>query len=306
MSKADDADLVESMNAFEAALIREPTEIPPHPIKNVLLAIDRSNQDEAAKTLAREVRTRTGARLLVAFAYEGEREEAREAYLGEIAKELEAAAVWGEGTHTFERILSAVKTAEADLLVIPAPYLADLDLLGHESLGTSLDLVLARANVPVLVVRDPSPTIAATLDQMLIPITFANRENPRACGLALALAGSSTRIELLAVADRRLLTSASHLLGSYLDVRALDPATLEALEAKEHASLIAALQKTCAEKGLDCRVQVEVGDPVDVVRIESEASPRLTIVAAPEDHREAAFQQVLALLKDARNPVLVV
>ncbi len=311
-----DADLRESMSAFEAALEAREVRIEEPAIERVLMALDQSNQDATVEAIAVEIVRRHDASLHVVYAYEGERDEASERYLeercDELAKRLEAnERVTVQAAHStqkksFEKILEVGERERCDLILVCSPYLDDLRVLGRESVGTNLDMLLYRSKVPVLVVREPLDDVAEALEHVLLPVTFHDEENVKAAGWALRLVAASGGVRLLIVADAQVLESASHLLGGDVDARELDEGTLRGLENKEHAGLIAALQRHAAHHDLGCHVSFRVGEPVPVVAGVAKERPCVIVTGCPQKRVVTGYQQVLALIRESSRPVLVV
>ncbi|GIW70775.1 MAG: hypothetical protein KatS3mg102_0317 [Planctomycetota bacterium] len=312
MDPSEARELEESMRAFEAALAPPEVVLPEPVLRRVVLALDGSNQDPLSEELAAAVAARTGASLHVVYAYPGEAAEpARERYREERAAQLAArglAVSTGPrpaGAEPFAQLLAALEEG-GELLVACAPYLEDFGALGHQSLGSAVEVLLQRSPVPLLLARDPERPPAELWREFLLPLVFAGPEHASAAGWALRLAPPQSGLRLLLVADTELLGSATHLLGDFVAQQALDDEVLKQLERKEHAGLIAACQKACAARGLGCRVSVRTGELAQVVAELGNAEPRVLVVAAPADPRSTAYQQALALLREAANPVLCV
>lgn len=307
----NDEDLAESLSFFEAAVSAHPVELPPVALKTILLAIDQSNQDPTAEGLATALARRHGAQIQLIYAYEQGEAEARDRYQSERLHAIQSSGVSATSVaktpgSSFEQILAAVTATQSDLIIVPAPYLDDLRVLGADSIGVNLDLLMRRSPVPILVVREPQATPAASLKRIVAPLTLHEVENAAAAAWALALIEEAGALELLEVADTESLDAAKRFLTPAQIAEQMSPQILAGKESQEHASLTAAVQKRATERSLGCRVTVQVGPAVKTIAEVCNAQDQLVITGCPSDHTSSAYQRVLAVIRESRNPLLVV
>ncbi len=218
LTQADDDDFNRSIGRFEAALTAREPDIPEPGVRRLLLAVDGSNQDSTARKLAELLARGRQAPVSVLFAYEGPANPSREDHTNRVVAELQDAGVQARAVprapeadprRSYDRILAAVAEQECDLVVVPAPYLDDFTELGRDSVGTNLDLLMARSSVPLLVVREPNDDPAECFDQVLLPITPYEPPIVPAASWALHLARG---LRIVAVVDRAMIESAGTLL----------------------------------------------------------------------------------------------
>jgi hypothetical protein len=275
-------------------------------VRRIVLALDGSNQDETARRLASRIASRAGAAVLPLCAWETE-DGGREEYL---ATQIEAlgrmgAAVERVGTADdtrppYEQILDACGHSSCDLLIVPAPFRDDFARLGRESVGTNLDVLLCRATVPLLVVREPKEEPERCLANVLLPLTRHLAANAEAAAWALQLAERGGGVRILAVSE-----------GEIPESGGLSPAaTAEGeggITSPETAGLIGALQRRTAEIGLGCRVDARRGEEVKTI-VEEEAGEELIVIlpCCPRDPTGPTFQRIQAIIRLSRNPVLMV
>ena len=141
---------------------------------------------------------------------------------------------------------------------------------------------------------------------MVLPIGEPSHEEVEAAGWALYLLAPGGMLRLLILADRDLLHRARETLGETLEAEGIDESVLYDLLAREHAGLIAALQKHAAENGLGCRVSVRSGEPVPAVLEMAGDEDSLIVSACPPDRRSDAYQRAMAIVRESSNPVLIV
>lgn len=280
MNEVDDQDMEQSMDAFEAALSAKPIQLPGIAMKRILLARDGSNQDDAARALA----------------------EAAAGRMEAAVETLDPPAT----DKPFRRILEACAGSDCGLIVVPAPFAEDFAELGAASIGTNLDMLLTHRRTPLLVVRDPGIEAAEALREVVLPLSFLARDDAHAAAWALQLAARGGRVNLLAVADPDAESEAGQFAGRFLDAGDVDEAALSGLGHAEMAGLVAAVHRRAAESDLGCRVSVRVGPAVGAAAEFANALTCLIVVPGPTEPQEPAWRHVHALIRESRNPLLVV
>lgn len=73
----------------------------------------------------------------------------------------------------YEQILEACHKTQCDLIVVPAPYREDFAVLGSESIGSNLDILLCRVPETLLVAREPKVEVEGCLAHILLPVTLS-------------------------------------------------------------------------------------------------------------------------------------
>lgn len=308
----DDKDMRESLEAFEAAAASRIVDLAPPPLDSILVAFDGSNQDDLVAALAREVSQAQVSRIYCMYAYEGAEDQQLTSYLAERAGALagedsEAApqvqvVLSNHAKRSFEQILAARQETGASLVVLCAPYLDDFAVLGHASVGSNLDMLAARARVPLLVAREPGHDAAQCFRNILLPVGAVHNCDVEATRWALRLVGEGGNIRFLVIINTELVETARHLGEAFVRVDEIDESTLAGLDRPETAGLIAALQKTAWERKIGCHVMVRVGEPADLVQELTENGDHLVVTACqgPSSGRGQA------LVRGSRNPVLLV
>lgn len=307
----DDQEMRENMEAFEAAAQSKHVDLKPPSLRSILVALDGSNQDTMVTGLALTLARRTGASLLVLYAYEGAPHSERDAYLEEQVRQLAGqeviAQTWARtDRRSFEQILEAAQQGGSDLIVVCAPYLDDFATLGRASTGTNLDMLLAGSRVPVLVAREPDHDPARCLGNILLPLSASRACDVEAARWALLLTPSHGDLRLLVVVDTALLENARHLMEAFVHVDQVDETALAGLDRPETAGLIGALQKAAWERSFGCHVTVRVGDTVPVVAELANEGDHVVIAPCPGRQGQGAFQRVQTLIRESGNPVMIV
>lgn len=306
----DFSDLNDSIGQFESALSGDKVTIESPSPRTILLALDRSNQDPTAIALAGELGRRLKARVVVTLGSEGEAsEEAREhveAAKAELIAQpygLDADVIFKTAPDPAHQILSAQQKLGADLVVIPAPYLRDVGLLGDESLSSPIDMLLAECNAPLLLVRQPLDDPKAVLSRMVIPMTVHVPALGPAAGWAFKLVDTSGAVELYAVADEAAVEDARKLLGVGEELTA--DALLRA-ESKLAGGMTAAVQRKGTETGVTVVVDVAVGKALKLTLERVHDAPCIVCTGTPLDRTSRAFNRVQNVTLGSKYPVLVV
>lgn len=307
----DDRELSASIHDFEAALGAKHVDLKMPAIDRILTAIDGSNQTEMTLGLAAEIVKRTSAKLHVAYPYPGPADPERESFLAKAVasladKGVEGAAMGRSQEHSppYAQIIAAAEGLDAHLVILPAPFFDDFDELGSDSIGVNLDKLMTYER-PILIVREPRDDPAESLRPVLLPLSVHVQENPLAAAWALRLIGEGGTIQLVAVVEDDVLEAATDLVGEHAAAD-LDLEHLARLDRPETAGLIAEMHRQARQRSLDCRVSVRRGDLVSqVIELASEGQ-RLIVTGCDEDSASSSFRNVLAIVRRARDPVLVV
>ena len=254
------------------------------------------------------------ARILLIYAYEGIRNTEREEYLAVRAQALIEAGIDLEpldepvrtehGLRSFEQILQTSETKDCNLMVVPAPYLDDYVKLGHESVGVNLDILMSRANVPLLVVRDPQVDPEVCLETIYLLITPYSRATVNAASWALKIVKNDGILHCVAVLDPSELKKSGEIHD--LDIAEIDLEIATRLNHPKTAGLIGALQRQAAERALNCRVSVHSHAELVALTKNTNDGNRLFVISSSTDPESLVFQRSQALIRISRNPVFLV
>jgi nucleotide-binding universal stress UspA family protein len=270
-----DPELQKQMAAFEAARIAQPLTLAAKRPARILAVRDGSDQDPTVLALARAVAERFGGEV-------GE-------WLGP-TREL-----------AHEAILAAAEAA--DLLVAPCPFDADFGAVGRDTLSTTLDLVLARSPVPVLLARAPVPDPADALRRPLLVLGVCPDRDAEAAAWATSLGED---IGLLAVLDPSQPVPREEVVGRYLDPKDFDTEELHALADSRAAALTAAVQRRVGETHATARLKIRIGDLVTVADEVGTRRGGLLVCGRSSDPSSAALARARALVLRTALPILLV
>ena len=321
MTEFDRDDITDTMSSFEAAVSARRQQLPDVSARNVLAAVDGSNQDGAVLALAAEVTVRSGAtRLHLTYAYEGPADAARDDYLAARVHELSARTASLAVTHSrtgapagtaanraFQQILDLAAKEGCDLITTAAPYLDEFEQLGTASTGTTLDMLLRHRRTPLLVVRAAYPDVIRCLDRAVVPLNLLGVRGEQALGWAMRLVRPAAgTLHLLALADTEAVAAVGPLIGRTLAPGEMDERMLAGLVKPETAGLVAAAQRGAAHAGLACRVSIRLGEPVqEVVAFAHSLERCLLVTGCPDQCSATGYLRVQALIRESPYPVLV-
>jgi len=299
-----DDQIADSMAAFRAATSVQVMAIPSHARpQKILVCFDRSNQDDLTQTLADALCSVFAATPVLELADPSLEPAARQAALEARKARWPGAEILPAGSgDAASRILAAREHSGAGLVLMPAPYLEDIGALGRDSVGSTSELVLARASVPVLFVREPRKEVESFVHRPLLAVTVQQPEAVKAAALAFELAKGGD-LRLLFVVDTHAIAQARAVLGH---TEALSEEHLLA-EAKAHSgSFVAACQHHANRLGAKLSVDFMIGRESDLLRQESERDARLLVIASPQDRDHPMYSRALSILRQSPLPVLIV
>ncbi len=309
--KPEDRELRTAINDFEAALSAKKFDLALPELNVILVAIDGSNQSEMAIGIAVELARRMAATVHIAGVYKGAPDASLDAVLNASVSRFTDANVnvlmaprQPSDSPPYIQILQLAQSVDADLLVVPAPFLEDFAELGSDSIGVNLDKLMTQAR-PLLVIREPRDEPADSLKPLLLALSVHVQENPQAAAWALRIIGDSGTIRIVAVVEDEVLEAAADLIGEH-DAADLDLDQLAGINRPETAGLIAALHREAQQRGLGCRVSVRQGDLVHRVIELAEGEQRLIVTGCDQDPSSSSYRNVQAIIRRAKDPVLVV
>ena len=276
MNEANDNDIDENMDLFEAASSAHSINLPEISLDHILLAEDGSNQDDLAR---------------------------------QIAVHFQADIVTPDSLSSGQphrQILSSCHDADCGLIVVPAPFREEFEELGATSIGSNLDRLLAERSTPVLVVRDPEREAKILFQEIILPLSFVAAEDIRAAAWAFRALAPGGRIRLLAIVDTERIIGSRKLEDGALDLDDLDEKDLAGLDQPEMAGLVAAVQRHAAKANVGCRVSIRVGATVSATTKFANDQSCLLVITCPPDHTAPCYTNVHSLVRQSLNPVLIV
>jgi hypothetical protein len=275
-----DKDLQEQMAQFEAARITAPVELFPQAVGQIVAVHDGTDQDATVDALAGAMAKRTAVELQTITPRASDEDAA-------LADLLAAA---GKG----------------DVLVVPSPFGRDYLAEGQLSLSTTIDLLLAKSEASICVVRAPVEDAEETIMHPLVALQIDRHHKVQATSLALTFAKNGGEILLLSTVDPHSPVRDEELLARNLDPGDLSPEVLSGLATARAAALTAELQRHAGEWDITPMVHFALGDTVELTLEENENRKGLLVAGRDPDACSEEAQRARRLVLASSSPVLLV
>lgn len=297
-----DRDVEQSIRLFERAQVGEVAPVEPHTPSKVLLVLDGSSQDELSIRFARHFQQRNRAAVVVTDARESiQSNEQAEA----VARELGATALPKRSGEAFQQVLDGTGESGCDLVVLPSPYGRDLEAVGPDSVGTVIDVVLARTAVPVLVVRQPYKPDREPFTRVLLVLFGENAAAPAAAAWAAGMVAQSGSVQLSLALEAEFYENVSELMQAVDPDLEISPEMLTDALVRTHARMHRSLQKTAERAGFGYSLDVRhEGETLLEALDRATDHPLLVLPLERGDHASEAH--VRDHIRLSRHPLLVV
>lgn len=292
-----------SIDLFKRAQVGEVAPIVPRRPEHLLLVLDNSSQDRLAEVMAAELKGRWGCTLSVLDA----REDVATNTLAEaVAERLQATAVPKPAGDSYQQILEVATASGCDLIVVPCPYGRDLEVVGADSAGTVIDVLLARSPASLLVIRKPLDVERENMfERLRFVLIGENEAAPFAAAWAAGLIAPGGRLHLALILEREFFEGVKAVLEALDPEASITPELLSSALAKTQMRLHRALQKTATEEEFDYDFDV-FQDTDPRVRALEDESAGLLLVLALERADHASQGHVQDRIRLSPHPVLVV
>lgn len=295
----------EQVEAFEEALLERVRLVEPTP-RTILLALDHSNQDSMTTSLGAEIGRRYNAVIAVTGGFPDEMEEEARSYLSEASHRLreegvDARTLWAPEKKSFDKILWAQRESGADILILPAPYFRDIETLGEDSIGTNLDIILARSPIPVLVIRNPGSEPEEVLDRIHLAIFDHTPPSQASAEWAILLAGGGS-MDVLALVEEKFVEMMEEALAS----EGITEEDLEEGLVRSLVPLVSAVLRRCDELDVPCDVDYVTADLVDTITKRAGRRRGMIVLRGYEARDRPGEKVAREVILRSRVPVMVV
>ncbi len=291
-----------SMEMFERAKVGEVAPVDPRVPQKVLVVLDGSSQDPMSISLADAFRRRFACGLALLDGREGvhDNDLAREA-----AESLQAQPLDKLEGESYEQILAAVELSECDLVVVPSPFQRELDKIGSDSTGTVIDVLLARAATPLLIVRRPYSLESQPFERVVMLLIGENEAAPAAACWTAGMVSPGGRIGLLLVLEDEVLENVQSLMRSLDPDAEITAENLGQAMQQSHVRLHRALQKAADRRGVG--YQLDVWHESDARLAELSAGTQHPLLVLAHERADHGSQgHVHDRIRHSPHPVFVV
>jgi hypothetical protein len=264
--------------------------------------VDGSSQDKLGVAFAQQCHDRFGSTLSVVDARENEDSDA---FTEEVANRLGGQSVAKPSGDSFDQILAAVHEVQCDLLITPCPYGRDLESVGPNSVGTVIDVLLARCPVPILVIRQPYEPQGEVFQKVRMVLSAENEAAEDAAAWATGFVAPQGSLQLWLELEQEMYENMAALMQSIAPDVDVSTESLSQALAKTHTRLHRALQMAAGEQGFRYKLKLQMeseGGPAAA----SELQPNLLVTLAFERSDHASQGNIQSRIRLSADPVLVV
>ena len=300
-SRVDD-DINRSMDLFERADVGRAIEVDPLRPRRILAAMDGSTQDEALTLLARQLHDRLECEFAVLAASEIAAANARQ--LVDLGASLQT--FDPDIEDDYDQILRAVKSFDADLILLACPFRRDFESLGEDSTGTVMEVISARSEVPAIFIRRPDATGRDPSKHVRIILTRENAAAVKTACWATGIIQPGGRLELLLLVEESVFKNFKEMMHSIRPDVDFDYEDLENALARTYAKLHAGLQRASQAVGFDYELLIRYeGDEKPITPEHPATHPALMALGLVR-HEHDSRNEIYDFVRRSPHPVLVV
>ncbi|MEM6365607.1 MAG: universal stress protein [Planctomycetota bacterium] len=299
-----DRDVDDSMRLFQRANIGSAEPLPCIRPARVLAVMDGSDQDELCINTARELNETYNTETFFLDARDSPQQ--RQVDLGAAAagKISGGRGILRPDGAAFDAILASLKTHHVDLVIVPCPFGRDFKQVGQDSVGTVMDVLLARCAVPILVLRREDQTFSIARRRVSVMVSAESDVGMRAASWALGLAADHAELSLNLVVEKEHFENVRSIVEAMHPDESLSAAQLGDVMVQTHQVLHAAISKSASERSLKYSLIPQAGELAPPNPL---SDPKVQLLVMPlevDDRFTQGFVQ--DRLRRSPHPVLVV
>ncbi len=319
-----DREVDASMRMFEKSKVGPAPEIAPIKPARILLILDGSPQDQTGIDAASHLRNEFNVETLVLDARQPKASSSSEDPPGESLPaedqnadaEIEDLAIAAaesisgarplkrKAEDAYDAILNTVNEHAVDLLILPCPFERSFEDVGADSAGTVIDVLLARSNCPMLIIRRDDQRLAECAHTISMVVGSECEMAKRAAGWVFAMASKAAAVSLNLVIEKEQYQNIKSIIEALAPDASFDPQAFSDALTKTHQSIHESMSKTAASRGLDYRLRPQAGETAPP-NLMTESTKMLLVVPLEVDDR---FGQgfVQDRIRRSPHPVLVI
>ncbi|TWU61643.1 universal stress protein [Crateriforma conspicua] len=306
-----DRDVDESMRMFERSQVGPAPEITPVRPARILLALDGSPQDATSIAAAQYLREQVNVETLILDLREFLRSDTPDSSadppvrIEEMVKQISGARpIQSTGDEPYERILQATKDHQLDMLIVPSPFGRSFDKIGVDSIGTVLDVLLARCSVPTLVIRRDDQRLDECVGRIALVVGSECDIESRAAAWCFGLAGPSAQVTLNLVLEKEQFENLRSIIQAMDPEGTLSEQQVSDALAKSHHALHGSMLKTATARKLAYRLVPQAGEVAPPNPLNDTVKQLLVMPLEVDDRFGQGFAQ--DRIRRSPHPVLVV
>ena len=311
----DERSIDEFESLFESA-IRPSVEIEPVEWTRILVSLDGSNRMGTATAVALHLaqRVKVPVRFLSTLRmWQGEDEATSKKTLQEwldvALRKASDVGVQASGItvhgHPGDAIVTEVESEPCSLLIAPTPHGED-DLLDRTTLGVTVDHLLTKLEVPMLLIKEALDNPEQVFAQILMYVPGSFEIGPH-FSIPFGMVEASGQLELLHVVDEADIRRVAQALEITPDV---DSSKSESIERSVEAHMEHLLGEAVEEvrnESYTCRSVVEIGNPIERVALNLLRGKNTLLVVDSETRSDVPIEaEAYSIIKQiAGVPILV-
>jgi hypothetical protein len=298
----------EKIRKFEQAFIPDKESLVLPKIEKILLALDAHDWVKKSSRYAYRVtyELATSHRSdveIICMAVNDEEYSESEKLVDEAVKYLKENSINAVGSCIIgspsENILRLIDEEQHDLLVLPSPYAERVEK-SQDSIGATIEILISRAEVPLLLLPESRKRPDKITDSILIPVL--GREDVPPLEWALIFSEKVTALEVLDLVRREDIERFKDVSLNLLD-EAVDDDLIQISLRDERAPLIKGLKDIANEMQIDIEVIEIVGAAIDSIMSKFEKTSLLILRTG------LAQEKGSSLVKEAKRngvPLLII
>ncbi|MBD3207159.1 hypothetical protein GF319_12560 [Candidatus Bathyarchaeota archaeon] len=299
----------EKIRKFEQAFIPDKESLVLPKIEKILLALDAHDwvkkSSRYAYRVTCELATSHRADVeIICMAVNDEEYSESETLVDEAVKYLKENSIEAVGSCVIgspsENILRLMDEEQHDLLVLPSPYAERVEKESQDSIGATIEILISRAEVPLLLLPESRIRPDKITDSILIPVL--GREDVPPLEWALIFSEKVTALKVLDLVRREDIERFKDVSLNLLD-EAVDDDLIQISLRDERAPLIKGLKDIANEMQIDIEVIEIVGAAIDSIMSKLEKTSLLILRTG------LAQEKGSSLVKEAKRngvPLLII
>lgn len=298
-----DRDVDASMRMFEKSKVGKSAAVIPKTPTRALLVFDGSPQDQAGIATAKYMRERFDCLMFLLDARDNKDDQrdlgsdaASEIHEG---RPLDLA----EG-ESYDTMLRAIEENRIDFLIVPCPFGRSFENVGTDSVGTVIDVLLARCPVPMLVLRRDDQRLAECCQTVSMVVGGECEMEGRAAAWAFGLAGEKATVTLNLVIEKEQYENIRSIVEALTPETSFNPEEFSEALTKTHQDIHGAMAKTASANGMSYYLRPQAGEVAPPNPLNDDSKVLLVMPLEVDDRFGQGFVQ--DRIRRSPHPVLVV
>ncbi len=298
-----DRDVDAAMRMFEKSKVGNSAPIIKKTPERALVVFDGSDQDASGLAAAKFLRERHDCEVYLL--------DARETKFDQLDLATQASDEVHEGRplaqsegESYDSILRAVSENKIDLLVVPCPFGRSFENVGADSVGTVIDVLLARCPAAMLVLRRDDQPLAECCQRVSMIVGSECDVEDKAAAWAFGFAGEKATVTLDLVVEKEQFENIRSIVEALSPDAQLDPEKFSDALTKTHQDIHGAMAKTASASGLSYSLRPQAGEVAPPNPLDDDSKLLLVMPLEVDDRFGQGFVQ--DRIRRSPHPVLVV